>query len=59
VLKAATFDPAVSPGEQYYVYHALGGPTELFPLTADHYDGYPGQSREDLEIQAALTRFFA
>ncbi|MDF3057538.1 MAG: deacetylase [Rariglobus sp.] len=59
IVAAAAFDPAVPPAGQYSVYHALGGPKELFPLTAGHYDGYPGQSREDLELQAALRRFFA
>ena len=59
LVAAAAFDPAVQPAGQYSVYHSLGGPKELFPLTAGHYDGYPGQSREDLELQAALRRFFA
>lgn len=58
-VSAAAFDPAVPPAGQYSVYHALGGPKELYPLTAGHYDGYPGQSREDLEIQSLLRRFFA
>ena len=59
IVAAAAFDPAVQPAGQYSVYHALGGPKELFPLTAGHYDGYPGQSREELELQIALRRFFA
>jgi len=59
IVAAAAFDPAVPPAGQYSVYHSLGGPKELFALTAGHYDGYPGQSREDLELQAALRRFFA
>lgn len=59
IVAAAAFDPAVPPAGQYSVYHSLGGPKELFPLTAGHYEGYPGQSREELELQAALRRFFA
>jgi cephalosporin-C deacetylase len=59
VVAAAAFDPAVPPAGQYSVYHSLGGPKELYPLTAGHYDGYPGQSREDLEIKQLLQRFFA
>ena len=59
IVAAAYFDPAVPPAGQYSVYHALGGPKELFPLTAGHYHGYPGQSREELELQATLRRFFA
>ena len=59
LVAAAAFDPAVPPAGQYSVYHALGGPKELFPLTAGHYEGYPGQSREELELQSALRRFFA
>jgi len=59
LVAAAAFDPAVPPAGQYSVYNSLGGPKELFPLTAGHYDGYPGQSREDLELTAALIRFFA
>lgn len=59
VVAAAAFDPAVPPAGQYSVYHSLGGPKQLYPLTAGHYDGYPGQSREDLEIQVLLRRFFA
>jgi cephalosporin-C deacetylase len=58
-VAAAAFDPAVPPAGQYSVFNSLAGPKELYPLTAGHYDGYPGQSREDLEIRAALTRFFA
>lgn len=58
-VAAAAFDPAVPPAGQYSVYHELGGAKELYPLTAGHFDGYPGQSREDLEIQSALRRFFA
>lgn len=57
-VAAAAFDPAVPPAGQYSVYHSLAGPKELYPLTAGHFDGYPGQSREDLEIAAALRRFF-
>jgi hypothetical protein len=41
------------------VFNSLAGPKELYPLTAGHFDGYPGQSREDLEITAALRRFFS
>ena len=59
IVAAAAFDPAVPPAGQYSVYHSLGGPKELFRLTAGHYDGYPGQSREDLELTIALRRFFA
>ncbi|MFA6286761.1 MAG: acetylxylan esterase [Opitutaceae bacterium] len=59
LVAAAAFDPSVPPAGQYSVYHALGGPKELFALTAGHHDGYPGQSREDLELQAAQRRFFA
>jgi cephalosporin-C deacetylase len=59
VVAAAAFDPAVPPAGQYSVYRSLGGPKELYPLTAGHYDGYPGQSREDLEIKSLLRRFFA
>lgn len=59
IVAAAAFDPAVQPAGQYSVYRALGGPKELFPLTAGHYDGYPGQAREDAELQSALRRFFA
>lgn len=59
IVAAAAFDPAVQPAGQYSVYHCLGGPKELFPLTAGHFDGYPGQAREDLELQIALRRFFA
>lgn len=58
-VAAAAFDPAVPPAGQYSVYHSLAGPKELYPLTAGHFDGYPGQSREDLEVRAALVRFFA
>jgi cephalosporin-C deacetylase len=59
IVAAAAFDPAVPPAGQYSVYHALGGPKELFALTAGHHDGYPGQSREDLQLQATLRRFFS
>lgn len=59
LVAAAAFDPAVPPAGQYSVYNSLAGPKELYPLTAGHFDGYPGQSREDLEIRSALTRFFA
>lgn len=59
IVAAAAFDPAVPPAGQYSVYNSLAGPRELYPLTAGHFDGYPGQSREDLEIRAALARFFA
>ncbi|MBC8040942.1 MAG: acetylxylan esterase [Opitutaceae bacterium] len=59
LVAAAAFDPSVPPAGQYSVYHSLGGPKELFQLTAGHFDGYPGQSREDLEIRTALARFFA
>ncbi len=58
-VSAAAFDPAVPPAGQYSVFNSLAGPKELYPLTAGHFDGYPGQSREDLEIQNALRRFFA
>lgn len=57
-VSAAAFDPAVPPAGQYSVFNSLAGPKELYPLTAGHHDGYPGQSREDLEIAAALRRFF-
>lgn len=59
LVSAAVFDPAVPPAGQFSVYHCLGGPKELFQLTAGHYDGYPGQAREMLELQSALRRFFA
>jgi cephalosporin-C deacetylase len=59
LVAAAAFDPAVPPAGQYSVYHALGGPKALFPLTAGHYADYPGQDREELELQATLRRFFA
>jgi cephalosporin-C deacetylase len=59
IVAAASFDPAVPPAGQYSVLNSLAGPNELFPLTAGHYDGYPGQSREDLDLQIALRRFFA
>lgn len=59
IVAAAAFDPAVPPAGQYSVYNSLAGPKELYPLAAGHFDGYPGQSREDLELQAALRRFFS
>jgi cephalosporin-C deacetylase len=59
IVAAAAFDPAVQPAGQYSVHNSLAGPKELFPLTAGHFDGYPGQSREDLKLQIALRRFFA
>jgi cephalosporin-C deacetylase len=58
-VSAAAFDPAVPPAGQFSVFNSLGGPKELYPLTAGHYDGYPGQSKEELEIATALRRFFA
>ncbi|HSI10007.1 MAG TPA: acetylxylan esterase [Rariglobus sp.] len=59
LVSAAAFDPSVPPAGQYSVYHSLGGPKELFQLTAGHFDGYPGQSREELEQQAVVRRFLA
>lgn len=59
IVAAAAFDPAVPPAGQYSVYHCLGGPKELFCLTAGHFDGYPDQPGEEIKLQAALRRFFA
>ncbi len=59
IVAAADFDPAVPPAGQFSVYHCLGGPKELFPLTAGHHDGYPNQANEELALQTTLRRWFS
>jgi cephalosporin-C deacetylase len=54
----ALFDPAVPPPGQFAVYNGLGGPKELFVLSAGHFD-HPGAAEEDRRLRDALGRFFA
>jgi len=57
-VAAALFDPAVPPPGQFAVYNALGGPKELFVLTAGHFD-YPAAEEENRRLREELVRFFA
>ncbi|MFJ2635167.1 acetylxylan esterase [Streptomyces sp. NPDC087422] len=55
---AALFDPAVPPPGQFAVHNALGGPKELFVLTAGHVE-YPAAAEEDARLRAAQREFLA
>jgi len=54
----ALFDPVVAPPGQFAIYNALGGPKELYLLTAGHF-GHTREQAEMTGLAAALAGFFA
>lgn len=56
-VSAARLDPAVPPGGQFAIYHALRGPKRLFVLTAGHL-AYDGQAEEIARRDRELAEFF-
>jgi cephalosporin-C deacetylase len=56
-IAAAVFDPAVAPPGQFAIANALGGPKQLFVLSAGHFE-YPGKREEDDKLRESLRKFF-
>lgn len=55
----AQFDPAVAPPGQFAVYKGLAGPKYLLPLSAGHFEDYPGANEEHQIVTQTLADFFA
>jgi len=53
----ALFDPTVPPAGQFAVYNALGGPKQLFVLTAGHHP-YRHEREESLRMLQEIYDFF-
>ena len=53
----ALFDPTVPPAGQFAVYNALGGPKQLFVLTAGHHP-YREEREESLRMLQGIHDFF-